>query len=676
MTDTITPMPPSTLIYPAIQDLGLARENPRFHEPADEDIPRLAETLAAAGVVIPLAVRPGRKNEQPFMVLDGRRRRFGLLHLLAEGRIEPTFPVKCELFESKAAQAAAAVLPSIEHAPTHLAEVIVAIGKLRKARMNTRAIAAALGYDELEIKRMEALSSVHPTVLKAFRQGRITLRNVRQFARLADKEQQAELAQSALSGYFHDYRLQQAVSGGRLTIEDPRLALVGLDGYRAAGGRVESDLFGELADRLLDPDKLQAAWLERAAPIIEAFKAAELTVFTAPDAGYRAPDGFLNLPYVDQRQLTPEQKAAVADAKARGAEARCAVGADVLKGEDAAAAILPALEAEMEEAAVLHPGMKIAAVILSPAMDIGVEATFFGVAIPKTEADRAEDHVDDEDEDDEREAAPGVKPARIEVPDIEVDLEGANHVLHETRTDVATRGLIRDLADNPSAALTALIAQLFKHLALRQGAYREHSALNISATAYSRGGAKPIPALDGEVRDRLKVRVATYAESGLRPIAWVDSLPHGEKMALLAELVAMSLDLCESRTTSIQLAARAEAAEIAELCDADIAAHWTPDPAYLAVHSKPLLMQLLAEMTVDDPRAKTLKKDELVTFTAEAAAERGWAPAVLSWQANIVVNDEVETETPVPEAATTEAPEVDGADGETEAGDAIDQIAA
>jgi len=80
-------------------------------------------------------------------------------------------------------------------------------------------------------------------------------------------------------------------------------------------------------------------------------------------------------------------------------------------------------------------------------------------------------------------------------------------------------------------------------------------------------------------------------------------------MALLAELVAISLNVREARTSSIRHAARAEAVEIAGLCAADISAHWTPDAAYLAVHTKKHLLALLAEMEVDDPRAKTLKKD-------------------------------------------------------------------
>ena len=88
------------------------------------------------------------------------------------------------------------------------------------------------------------------------------------------------------------------------------------------------------------------------------------------------------------------------------------------------------------------------------------------------------------------------------------------------------------------------------------------------------------------MRARLEARRETYKTSGLRPIAWIEGLAHGEKMALLAELVAISLDVREARTSSIRHAARAEAAEIAELCGSDIASHWTPDAGYLAVHSR------------------------------------------------------------------------------------------
>ena len=307
---------------------------------------------------------------------------------------------------------------------------------------------------------------------------------------------------------------------------------------------------------------------------------------------------------------------------------------------------------------------RIGAAVLTPSDGLGVAVTYFSAPLPADQLpDEAPETGDDEDA-----AEVGGRYGRsytdVEIPRADVDVAGSSHVLHETRTDVATRGLIRDLADDPGAALTVLVAQLFKNLALHSAGSAEESAAAISATAYRRGTTPAIPALDGEVRARLDARRAAYKASGLRPIPWVETLAHGDKMALLAELVAISLNVREGRTTSLRHAARAEAAEIAALCGADISAHWTPDEAYLSVHSKKQLSALLDEMEVEDDRAKALKKDDLVTFVAEAAAERQWAPAALAWD-RLPAEDDTEADDADDHdasAAVTERPSVDVAE--------------
>jgi len=637
MSDTPSEVPetaapaPMTRIQVRLGDLGLAKENLRYGEPADDGVPQLADTILAAGVVIPPIVRPGRKGEEPFMALDGRRRRMALLILKERCALDDDYLVECQLAETRAQQAAAIVLPNTEHAPVHVADVILAIGRLRKAKMDTRAIAAALGYAELEIKRLEALSAVHPTVLKALRQGKLTLKQVRLFARVADKKQQAEIAQTALEGYFQDHHLRRVVEGGRATVDDPRFALVGLDRYVAAGGRVSSDLFGELPDSLLDPDILQAAWRERVQPIVEHLKTEGLAVYLGDDGDFGAPEGFSRLPYVYRPDLTKAQTTALDEARYRVTQLSSALQDLDPWADDAPAALGPLVSAMAAVAGAPLSRCKIGAAILSPASDgFGVAATFYAMPLP---AEELPAEIEDQVDEDKVQGGDryGLAVADVEVPRADVEVEGSSHVFHETRTDVATRGLIRDLADDPSAALTVLVAQLFKQLALQSSGDLQGSALQIAATRYSRGTMPPIAALDGEVKARLDARRAAYKASGLRPITWVETLPHGEKMALLAELTALSLNLREPRTSMIRHGARAEAAEIAALCGADISAHWTPDQPYLGVHSKKQLFALLDEMGVEDDRAKGLKKDHLVDFVAEAAAERSWAPAALSW---------------------------------------------
>lgn len=668
MTETQTvpaaPPTPMTSIKVRLGDLGLAPENLRFKEPADDGVPQLAETILAAGVVIPPIVRPGRKGEQAYMALDGRRRRFGLLLLRDRGDLTDDYEVDCLLAETKAQQVAGIMLPATEHAPVHIADVITAIGKLRKTKLDTAAIAAALGYAELEIKRLEALAAVHPNVLKALRAGKLTLKQVRLFARIGDKRQQAEIAQTALDGYFQDYQLKGLVTRGRVTVDDPRFTLVGMDRYVAAGGRVSSDLFAELPDALLDPDVLTTAWRERVQPIVVHLQADGLAVYLGDDGDFGAPEGFSRLPYVYRPDLTEAQTTALNEANYRVTQLSSDLQDIDPAADEAPGAFGPLVSAMAAVAGAPLSRCKIGAVILSPAgSDYGFAASFYSVPLPA--GDLPEEIADEEDEDDEAEVGGryGRAVADVEVPQADVEVEGSSHVFHETRTDVATRGLIRDLADDPSAALTVLVAQLFKQLALHSSGGLDASALQISGVRYSRGSMPPIAALDGEVKARLDAKRAAYKASGLRPITWVETLAHGEKMALLAELTAMSLNLREARTSMIRHGARAEAAEIATLCGADISAHWTPDAAYLAVHSKKQLLALLDEMEAEDDRAKTLKKDDLVAFVAEAAAERQWAPAALAWdrpieaEADEGAEPDSEGDEAEPEAGEGDAPE-------------------
>jgi ParB family chromosome partitioning protein len=633
----------------------------------------LADTISAAGVISEPIVRAGKKGEEKFLALDGRRRRFALLLLKERGAITDDYLVDCRLAVTKAEQTAAILLPNTEHAPVHVADVIVAIGKLRKRKMDTGAIVKALGYDHLEIRRLEALSAVHPVVLQALRAGKLNMKQVKLFARLPDQKRQGELAQGALSGYFQEYQLSNAINQGRVDESDEHLVLVGMDRYVAAGGRVEADLFGELDDRLLDPQILQDAWRKRIEPIVAALTVSGLKVFSAEDAQFGAPEGYDRLGYFHRNNYTPEQLAdqqAASDDVQRLTDDLQDENWDAV-AEDAPARLVLLFQAMASLASAKLMDAKIGAVILSPDRDdYGVEATFFSEPLPAE--DLADDHIDGETDDDggNEDHVPAA-PRRyndVEVPKAAVDVEGSTHSFHETRTDLATRGLIRDLADDPTSAMTVLLAQMFKELALQSSGGFDGSALQIDAKRYVRPGPfKPIAALDGEVYARLEARREAYRASGLRPIAWIDTMAHGEKMALMAELTAISLDMREVRTTSIRHGARAEAAEIAALCAADISVHWTPDAAYLGVHSKKQLLQLLEEMGVEDPRAATLKKGDLVAFVAECGAERSWAPAALYW-------DKVDAADVEDEAAEPAEPaEAESEEGPTEADDAPDK---
>ena len=632
-----------TLQHVPFSQIAIAPENVRAKETADAAIPRLADTIAAVGILVPLLVRIGEaKDPKPTMALDGRRRLLALGLLLEQGAITADYPVPVIYSGDRAAQVAATVVANDERVPIHIADVIVAIGKLRKRRYDTSAIAAALAYSEVEVRRLGALSALDGHAIEALRAGKLTLRQARLLARLPDKKAQRDLADQAMGGYFPDHQIRELLGQDRTDLDDPRLVLVGLGRYHAAGGRSEGDLFGELPDTLGDPQILQDLWVSRAQPVIEDLKARRLVVMIAQGRGYQTPDGFERLPWSSAR-LSEAQIAAIKRLEVELSARQAGRGEIAPESDEAIPEILAAIESDLATLAIRFPSRAVGAVTVFPGRDLGLD--FQAFLTPVTGDDNADSDAEDGTQTDRLGSGRSEdRHPNIEVPHIEVDVEGCSNVFHETQTDVATRGLIRDLADNPSVALTALIAQLFKGLRLASYASSEDSALAIRPTAYDRQRRKPIEGLDKEIWERIETRKDAYAASGLRPMPWIETLPFGERMSLLAELVSVTLSLREDRKQSIHQAARAEAAEIAELCGYDIAQHWTPDEAYLAVHSKKQLLGLLVEMGLDDPRAGMLKKAELVTFVAEAAAERRFAPRGLAWPSATPIGAAVDVE--------------------------------
>ena len=638
MTDLVPVITPAVVVERVertvrLGDIGIARENLRFNEPPDDEIPTLAATLKAAGQLQRLTVRPGRgKKEQAWMALDGRRRRLALGLLLDAGDIDEDYPVAVCVETDPARQAAAVLLTNIA-VPVHVADIIAAIGRMLKSKLTVSSIARALGYAEIDIKRLAALADLPSAALVALKAGRMTLKQAKLLTRLPDKVEQAELAQAALDGHgFQDWRITERLDEARVTLRDRRCALVDPAAYGEAGGRTEVDLFGELAPVLLDPDILTALWVKRARSIAAVFEDEGIAVHVTAGPEPELPEDLEALGYVYGGQLSSEEMAryrAQREVFNERTEAARQVLVEASDPEVIDAAIVAMIRARVTCDQTGCGGRVVTTMVMWPACGTGVDLRCYTPVEPEMkEADEAA-----QIETSPRIAAsPVYVPPEVEAP--EPDTEGVNHVLHAVRTDVATRGLIRALADDPGAALTALIARLFNVLVRRTAIARSDSALSILASGFNPTGGRVIETLDGEVRRRLDDRRAAWQASGETVIAWVHALPHGEKMSLLAELTALSLDVREERTFQIRRSARAEAAELAALCDADITLHWTPDASFLQPHSKGLLMGMLERMGSEDERARTLKKTELVDWVVEQAAARTWAPASLSWTAS------------------------------------------
>lgn len=614
---TPTPVPTRTRRTCPLRDLDVAPENLRFGQPADPDIPQLAATLMAAGQLQPLTVRPGRRRETPAMVLDGRRRLLALRLLRDRGEIGDDHPVEVVEETDPARQAAAALLTNTG-VPVHVADVIVAIGRMLQARLTPATMAAALGYAEVEIRRLAALADLDPQAIAALRAGKLTLRQAKLLARLRDPGVQAEVAERVMQGYaFPDFRVSDALQAGRVTGEDRRCALVGAAAYAAAGGRIETDLFGELPEVWIDPDALDRAWLARAAELAGRLQADGAAVRVTVEPADGGPDGLEPVGDVYAHALQGEAREAWRSLALAADVARQALaGCEVAKPE-AEAAIVDYIQARLAADRASEPGRSVTLLVLRPDAATGLSAQAYG---PASEDPPPPDLAD---------LCPDAAQGSADRPASQV--EPVNPGLHEVRTDVATRVLIRALGDHPGVALVVLTARLFDLLVLREGRAVGAGALAVVAEAYGRPEGRVIEDLDGAVRARLIDRRAVWLASDLTVIAWVAGMGADDRMALLADLVALSLDLREARPTAIRRRARGEATEIAALCGPGATRLWSPDAVVLGAHSKAQLLGMLQDMGAGAAGAEGLKKAALVDRVAEAARTRGWTPDWLAW---------------------------------------------
>lgn len=650
-------------------DLDIAPENLRAGEPPDHDIPQLADTLFAAGQLQPITVRAGRRKEKAWMALDGRRRLLALRLLVEQGRIEAGFEVDAFVETDPARQAAAVVLTNTA-TPVHIADIIAAIGRMLKSRLAVPVIARALGHAELDIKRLAALSALPDAALDALRAGRLTLRQLKLLARLPDPADRLDLARAALDGQgFADWRVTEMLNGARVHATDARCSLVSLDAYAAAGGRIETDLFGERPPVLLDPARLTELWTGRVRTIAAVFEAEGLDVRVTAGPEPDLPEDLETPGYVHGGRLPAEAMALYREARAAQAAAAETVADRLAEGggaEAEEAALIALVRAQIALDQIALGGRVVTHLVLRPAVRTGLEVETWTPLEPEVAPDpeTGAPAIDPESE-----VAPVFAAPRAPAPAPEI--EGVGHSLHALRTEVATRGLIRALADDPRTALTALIARLFSMVARRGGSAGSESALAITAEVFNPNCGRVIPALDGAVRLRLDDRRAAWEESGLTLIRWVHGLDDADRLALLAELVALSVDVQETRTSQIRQAARAEAAELARLSGADLARHWTPDAVFLTPHPKRLLLGMLAAMDDQQEGDAALGKTDLVARVETAAQARRWAPSCLSWSGD-------ETEAPPrdgPEGSDDSDEAPDGASGDAldeASGDAAD----
>ena len=284
----------------------------------DADVASLAENIAAGGleqnlIVVPAHFTTGEEAASwagKFEVVGGGRRLHALRLLVASDRLAADWPVPCKVKPRDTAQQSS-LSENFHRWAMNPADEFAAFAQIAAAQQHAgstpaesiAAIAKRFGVTQRHVEGRLRLASLHPDILAALRTGAINLDAAKAYAGTTDQALQLKVftAQAKQPFAQHPRTIRDALRGKTRSLDDGRVKFIGLDAYRAAGGRTEAEMFmgtdGE--ERVTDLALLDRLCAEAAEPLLarqakaDGFKSG----LFAPGCGHtgmspKCPDGY------------------------------------------------------------------------------------------------------------------------------------------------------------------------------------------------------------------------------------------------------------------------------------------------------------------------------------------------------------------------------------------------
>jgi ParB family transcriptional regulator, chromosome partitioning protein len=271
-----------------------------------DGIDALAASIKAHGLQQNLVVR---KDGKKFAVVAGGRRLKALQQLAKAGDLQASFPVPCSITEADNATELS-LAENVMREDMHPADQFEAFRSLTDDGMPAADIAARFGCSEAHVQKLLKLARVSPNIVKAYRQGDLTLECVMAFTVTDDHEAQ-ERVLADFDPERNDARdIRDALTENDIAATDKRVKFVTLRGYAKAGGTLKRDLFSDdddgvyIEDAVL-LDRLVTEGLEKKVKPVraEGWKWVEVI----PDFGYAQSSGYRRI-YPEPVPLTGEEQ--------------------------------------------------------------------------------------------------------------------------------------------------------------------------------------------------------------------------------------------------------------------------------------------------------------------------------------------------------------------------------
>lgn len=243
-------VPLAVLMTAAEADYGDVRRDP------STKIGDLVTSIRAVGLLFPLGVKPAPKDARKHVVVAGNRR-LRALREIHGAKSEVLVPV----VDSDAVGAIElGLVESVLNLPHHPVSRFEAFAALEQEGMSPDDIAARFGISLNVVRQSRAIEALAPEVREAWRAGKLSAEAAQAFTLETSRKRQASILKEQLGrGDAHEYNIRRLIVGDKSAAAN-LVAFVGVEAYRAAGGKMQEDLFTErhaiedpaLAKRLAD----------------------------------------------------------------------------------------------------------------------------------------------------------------------------------------------------------------------------------------------------------------------------------------------------------------------------------------------------------------------------------------------------------------------------------------
>ena len=587
------------------------------------DIDALAASIASRGLLQNLCVVPS--SEGTFEVDAGGRRLAALKKLARDKVIARDFLVPCNVVALEEGREVS-LMENIHRNEMDAIDEVDAFAALVAEGKSPDEVAHRFGVTRRHVDQRLALSGLAPKIKAAWKKGDVTLDAARAFCLVEDHGQQEAVYRSMGKPITHAASVRARLMDGRVRTSDRLAVFVGLEAYEAAGGKLVRDLFDADAVFIDNPalltklaeDKLgesRAVWLQ------DAWSWVEVHLGEGRGTGLSS----IRL-HPEWRDPTLEEQAELDRISGEIEKLDAELDASSID-DDPRWSIRDELEATYE--LVRQAGRywslevkQLAGVVLSVDRDGSISAS--EGLVRNEDENRAKAFLKQrrvgDDGAESVDSSEDVAPTRV---------SALPKAVNRDLTLARTRAVRLALSGDPDVALAVCVATM----ALR--AVHHSEVIGVSINAQFRQ-VDDLPALQdawAEMEGRLPA-------DEIELLDWALGLSRERLLAVLAVLVAVSVDLAHEDTSPADLRKQVIADRLAQHLDIDMRAFWTagidfwvrlPKSTLLgSMSDAPGMAERSSRAREDALKAHTkLRKDELAAKVATLFEGSGYLPEIL-----------------------------------------------